>query len=163
MKHFMRFSEFLKESNQKKLLQKRLLLEGGADGHMHHIWETDGITFSELREIFKELFTGQLSISEKCLSPDTIVILENSGPKTIQEVVENKIDDKVLAFNEQTNETEFVNIEDYVKNAETEDWLEITLENGKTLVCTPNHRIYVNGIDKKAEELKYGDELIVNE
>lgn len=159
-----KFLEFIKEQNSlKALAKKKLLLEGGADGHMHHIWETDGITFSELREIFKELFTGQLSITEKCLAPETKVVMEKSGECEIQNVVNNKLNERVLAYNEEKNEAEFVKIEDFVQNSQTDDWLEIELENGQKIICTPNHRIFQNGQDIQAKDLHIGDDLIINE
>lgn len=56
------FLEFLRQRNTSK---KQLICEGGADGHLHHIWETDKITFSDLKDIFTKLFTDQIMISEK--------------------------------------------------------------------------------------------------
>lgn len=51
--------ELLKES------YKKLLVEGGASGHMTHIFEDGEMTFGELKEIFRELFSGEIEISEK--------------------------------------------------------------------------------------------------
>lgn len=51
--------ELLKES------YKKLLVEGGASGHMTHLFEDGEMTFGELKEIFKELFSGEISIQEK--------------------------------------------------------------------------------------------------
>ena len=42
-----------------------LLCEGGNDGHMNHLFDQGQLTFSEIRDIFKKLFTGKLGISEK--------------------------------------------------------------------------------------------------
>lgn len=54
------FLEYLKESNK-----QRLLNEGGASGHMAHLFEDGEMTFGELKEIFRELFSGEISIQEK--------------------------------------------------------------------------------------------------
>lgn len=51
--------ELLKES------YKKLLTEGGASGHMTHLFEDGKMTFGELKEIFRELFSGEISIQEK--------------------------------------------------------------------------------------------------
>ena len=54
------FLEYLKEPNK-----QRLLNEGGASGHMAHLFEDGEMTFGELKEIFRELFSGEISIQEK--------------------------------------------------------------------------------------------------
>lgn len=47
-------------------LRKRLiLLEGGADGHMSHLWEIANITFGDLRDIFTDLFKNNIKLTEK--------------------------------------------------------------------------------------------------
>ena len=86
--------ELLKES------YKKLLTEGGASGHMTHLFEDGKMTFGELKEIFRELFSGEIEVSEKCLSPDTLIQLKNNGIKKISEVVDNKIDDEILSYDE---------------------------------------------------------------
>ena len=43
----------------------QLLVEGGAQGHLAHIFEDGKLTFAEMRDIFKKLFTGKLEVSEK--------------------------------------------------------------------------------------------------
>lgn len=148
--------ELLKESC------KKLLLEGGASGHMTHLFEDGTMTFGELKDIFKKLFSGDIRIEEKCLSPDTIVVLKNGGSKTISEVVDNKINDEILSYNEETNSPEFKTIVGYSKNDTTDEWLVITLEDGSKITCTPNHRIFLpnKNIDVKAETLVIGDSLL---
>lgn len=42
-----------------------LVCEGGASGHMTHLFEDPDLTFSELKSIFTSLFTGKISIEEK--------------------------------------------------------------------------------------------------
>ena len=44
---------------------KRIVCEGGASGHMTHLFEDGEMTFGELKEIFKELFSGEIEVSEK--------------------------------------------------------------------------------------------------
>lgn len=149
----------------KAILKESLIREGGASGHMTHLFEDGSLTFGDLKQILKSLFSGKLRIEEKCLAPDSIVYLKNNGKKTIEEVVNNRIEDEILSYNESTGLPEFKKIIDYSKNGIDDKWLEIKLSDGKSLVCTPNHRIFLpeKGIDIKAEELKIGDSLIVNE
>lgn len=42
-----------------------VLCEGGNDGHLAHLFERGDLTFGEIRDIFKKLFTGKLSVTEK--------------------------------------------------------------------------------------------------
>ena len=67
-----------------------LIVEGGASGHMQHIFEDPDLTFKELKDIFTKLFTGKIGIEEKCLSPDSKILTEHNGEKTIAEIVDNK-------------------------------------------------------------------------
>lgn len=60
-----------------------LVLAGGASGHMSHLFEDPDLTFKQLKDIFTKLFKGKIGITEKCLSPDTIVVLQHNGKKTI--------------------------------------------------------------------------------
>lgn len=54
--------------NLNKILKEsfeQILLEGGNDGHLAHLYERGDLTFAEIRDIFKKLFTGKLGITEK--------------------------------------------------------------------------------------------------
>ena len=159
------FKMKLKFNRLLSLIKESLIKEGGASGHMTHLFEDGTLTFGDVKQIFKDLFSGKIYVEEKCLAPNSKVILKNNGEKTIEEVVNNKIDDEILSYNEYLDIPEFRKIIDYSKNGVDDQWLKITLSNGKTLICTPNHRIFLleKNIDVKAEELKIGDDLIVND
>lgn len=43
----------------------QFLTEGGASGHMAHLFEDGNLSFGELRTVFSELFKGEVMISEK--------------------------------------------------------------------------------------------------
>ena len=45
--------------------KKKFLTEGGASGHMLHLWDDGNTTFAELKEIFRELFSGEIKVEEK--------------------------------------------------------------------------------------------------
>ena len=98
-------------------------------------------------------------VFEKFLSPDSIVILEKSGEITIKEVVDKKLDEKILSFDENNNEIVYADILNRIKNEETNEWLEIELESGEKITVTPNHRIFTTNGDIKAENLKIGDNI----
>lgn len=42
-----------------------IICEGGASGHMSHLFEDPDLTFKDLKDIFTKLFKGKLAISEK--------------------------------------------------------------------------------------------------
>lgn len=46
-------------------LISNLVCEGGASGHMTHLFEDPDLSFAELRDIFTKLFTGKIKIEEK--------------------------------------------------------------------------------------------------
>lgn len=44
---------------------EQIILEGGASGHMRHIFEDPDLTFKQLKDIFTKLFKGKIGIVEK--------------------------------------------------------------------------------------------------
>lgn len=42
-----------------------IICEGGASGHMSHLFEDPDLTFKDLKDIFTKLFKGKLAVSEK--------------------------------------------------------------------------------------------------
>jgi len=127
---------------------RNLVLEGGAYGHMHHPFDTEiNLTFGDLKNIVKNALVGELGITrEKCISGDTVIHTEKNGDMTIAEFVDNNVNDKVLSFNEETGQNEYMDVMASFNNDITDEWLEIELEDGKTIQVTPNHRMYVEGI-----------------
>ena len=139
------------------------LVEGGAAGHMTHVFEDYGLTFGELKEMLQEVFSGEIEFTEKCLAPDTLVLLEKNGLTKISDVVDNRIEDNVLSYDSISEKVSFKSILAYVKNDNTDDWLRITLSNRRSIVCTPNHRIYCPDTKTmiKAGAIKIGTPLLI--
>ena len=48
-----------------KQIYESLICEGGASGHMSHIFEDPDLKFSDLKKIFTGLFKGKLAVEEK--------------------------------------------------------------------------------------------------
>lgn len=136
--------------------------EGGAFGHLEHIYDDYKLSFAQLKELVNLTLSGKLENAvEKCVHEDTEIILEKHGRMKIKNVVDNMIIDKVLSYDHTTNEIKFNDILDYASNGEECEWLEIATENNKVLV-TANHRVFVDGIgDIKAEDLTE-DMIIIN-
>lgn len=52
--------------NVLELVKENMLLnEGGAQGHMEHLFSDPDLTFREIKDIFTKLFTGNIEITEK--------------------------------------------------------------------------------------------------
>lgn len=80
-------------------------------------------------------YMGYWSAYVKCLSPETIVET-NEGYKNLDEV---RIGDYVLAPSDSDNSDELVEVVDKFDNG-IQDLYEITLESGRTIECTIEHK-----------------------
>jgi len=153
------YTEFLNEDRG----SLSILNEGGAYGHLSHPFEDFSLTMSDIQDMIEATVTGAFGpenfTQEKCVSGDTILYLQNLGPISIKELVEKKYEDSVLT---QTIDGTvcYMPIVDWVDNGETEEWLVIETEDGKIIKVTPNHRIFANGVELKADELNVGDLLV---
>jgi hypothetical protein len=136
------------QNSTNPLDNRTLLLCGGAYGHMNHPFDIDiNLTFGQLKDIVKKALNGELELTrEKCIAGDTVIHTEKNGDMTIAEFVDNNVVDKVLSFNEETGQNEYMDVMASFNNDTTDEWLEIELEDGKTIQVTPNHRMYVEGI-----------------
>ena len=106
-----------------------------------------GLTFGDLKNIITKALKGDLKLTtEKCIAGDSIIETKNNGNIPISEFVDNKLTDSVLSFNEVTGNNEFMDVMASFNNDDTDEWLEIELEDGKTIQVTPNHRMYVEGM-----------------
>lgn len=158
MKHIKLFEQWLADQSQP------LVLEGGASGHMSHPFDDRDLTFGDFKKIIDAGLRGELNFeedpTEKCLSGDSMLTLRNRGKISIKEVVDNKYQDDILSIDEIGNLV-WLPIIDWFNNGFADEWLLIELEDGRTLTVTPNHRIFTDSGDIKAEYLNVGDELII--
>lgn len=151
-----KLNEFLAE-NINLTLNYTHINEGGAFGHLEHIYDDYTLTFGQLKELVNLALSNKLENSvEKCVHEDMEVILEKHGRVKIKEVVENMIIDKILSYDHTTDEIKFNDILDCANNGEETEWIEIATEHNKVLV-TANHRVFVEGIgDVRAGDLTEG-------
>jgi intein/homing endonuclease len=85
-----------------------------------------------------------------CFSGNTLVKMED-GYKKISEIVTG---DKVWTFNEETEEKVLNVVNELFEYTEHADQLlELTFENGETVVCTDNHEFWIDGQWIKAKDL----------
>jgi DNA ligase-1 len=85
----------------------------------------------------------------------TTNVLTIDGPKTIEEIVENKLKTSVMSFNEETGIFEYKPIVNWFNNGKLNyhEWLEIVPKNGKHIKCTKNHKFLTNFGWKEANDL----------
>lgn len=91
-----------------------------------------------------------------CFIPGTKVKLKN----TEKEIELLNINDLVWSFNVQENKLELKPIKKLYKHNVNEKIYKFTLENGKTISCTGNHKIYTKNGIKMAKNITIEDELI---
>lgn len=117
-------------------------------------------TFQALMEKITEApyrfgFTGTIKGS-KCLVGSTAVHT-TEGVKALRDVREG---DKVLSYNEDDGELEFATVLQQINNAKPEKLLKVTTEDGKSITCTPDHRILTERGYVEAAQLSENDVII---
>jgi ATP-dependent protease HslVU (ClpYQ) ATPase subunit len=94
---------------------------------------------------------------DECLHEDTLVsVLRNSSEELIPIKDVDPVLDLVKSFNVETNQIEWKPFELFDKGVQ--ETIEIEFENGEVVICTPDHKWYVeddtgNSIVVKASEL----------
>lgn len=85
----------------------------------------------------------------------TVTLKTSEGPKTIEEIVENRLELSVLSLNEDSNTLEYKPVTDWFNNGKLryQDWLEVVPEFGRPIKCTPDHKFLTTVGYKKAEDL----------
>jgi len=99
---------------------------------------------------------------ERCIREDTL-INTNNGSKSIKQVIDDGCKDLILSKNLKENKIEYKKIISYLVEEQNKDWYEIELENGYKLICTGDHKIYINNNYINADKIKIGDECDIIE
>lgn len=108
-----------------------------------------------------------IQISSKihgCVAANTI-INTNEGKKTIKEIVDNKINVLIEAFDINTQQKVFVPIDDYYLKENDGDWYEIELENGQKIEITGNNPVWLPELNcyRRVDELLEGDIILFSD
>lgn len=123
----------------------------------------------QLRLNVQRIKEGDLCIvSEKthgCISAETIIDTLEHGSLPIKQIVDNKLDVRVKAFNLQTQEVTYEPISNWYLLPNHGDWLEVELEDGTKLEVTTNNSIWLPEfkVYRRADELKTGDSILFDE
>lgn len=88
-----------------------------------------------------------LDEAHKCLVGGTLIETDQ-GNKTIQEIVDNKLECKIKSFNTLNNTIEYKDIDSYYRSDEKEDLIELVIVDEESiehkLVCTQDHPIFTS-------------------
>lgn len=99
-----------------------------------------------------------------CVDANTI-INTNLGKKTIKEIVDNKLDVLIEAFDIETQQKVFVPIDNYYLKENDGDWYEIELENGQKIEITGNNPVWLPELNcyRRVDELIEGDIVLFSD
>lgn len=104
-----------------------------------------------------------------CLHQNSIIEFEDGRKLTIKNIVDNKIKGNIKSYNTETKNIEYKPINDWMFNLEdinkdNNEWFEIILENGKKIILTGNHRIWLPKLKcwRRTDELNGDEELLIN-
>jgi deoxycytidylate deaminase len=101
------------------------------------------------------------TMHERCISGDTVIKLLNGEYKTIAELTEIGTDFWVYGIDLKTESIVPVLAKNPRITKYVDDMIEVTLDNNKTVKCTPDHKFLLrNGEYKEAQNLQNGDSLM---
>jgi len=109
-----------------------------------------------------------LDISVKrhgCVERNTMVDTKEFGKKTIGEIVDNKIECHIKAYDTDTDTLVFVPIDNFYTIPNDGEWFEIELENGKKITITGNNPVWLPelGVYRRVDELNGDEKLLISE
>ena len=107
---------------------------------------TDNDTFQAMEALIHNLNTMQ----SRCLPGNENVVVKDNGFKNICDITTN---DYVLSHNDETDVFEFKKVLRVLDNG-VRDLIEIKLENGQRLRCTPDHKLYTSNGYQEAKDAK---------
>lgn len=127
----------------------------------------DHLLIEEITGLERNSSTGKVDHSPNsinCLSGDTLVSLVDGRELSIENIVSEFNTGKenfVYTVNEQSGKIEAKKILNAFCSGHVDRLIKITLDNGETILCTPEHRIMLrNGVYCEAKDLLVDDSLM---
>jgi len=83
------------------LFERDLLCEGGAGGHIQHLFQDGKLTFAEMRDIFNKVFQGEVVMTEKIDGQNIAITFRDGqfGVARNQQTIKEPMDiDKLNAY-----------------------------------------------------------------
>jgi hypothetical protein len=144
-----------------------LRLEEGIDlTDFLNVKKYEKIIPASLAGMVRGMFPGNIKKTdqERCLSANTMITTSN-GLLDIKTICESKEEFEVLSYNHDNNIFEYKKVIDKsIMRKITTGWYRLTFENGEELICTGNHKIFINDFScyRETKFLKIGDDVIIS-
>ena len=111
----------------------------------------DKINFAPSQGIYK------VYVIDECFRYSDLVTLGDGSKMPIGKIVKEKLDVKVLSFNENTRQIEPKPIVRWMQKRPSMPMVQIRFDNNRVLICTINHKFYTPSGIKPASALKTND------
>jgi len=104
-------------------------------------------------------FLPKCIVADECFTYDTLIDTDN-GKLKIGDIVENKLNVKILSYNHKLKKIERKSISRYLCNG-YKDIVRVKFNNGDTIECTSDHKFYslTENKYKPIKEFTYGEKL----
>lgn len=132
-----------------------------------HFYDMKPVEFIAWAKNLKSEFNGilkNIKVTSKldglgCLGYDTIVETLEDGKIKLGDIVSKKLHSHIKSYDELSDEIIFKRITGFSEMDESDNWIELELENGFKIEMTENHRIFLPelGCWRRADELREGD------
>ena len=116
-----------------------------------------------------DIFEGkEVVVTEKldgeCLSENTLIDTDK-GKISIRDICKDISNYQVISFNQSSCSVELKPIVDFFIKENNDDWYELELESGDTIIATGNHKVYIPslGCYRAVQELNGDEEFLVLE
>lgn len=133
------------------------------EGQFQYHYDTERLDATNIKGLLSPEDTVTITVKvHGCVDKETIVETEEFGKLTIGEVVKNKLQCKIKAFNTKTKEIVYTPIYDWYFIEKDGDWYEIELEDGRKIKITGNNPVWLPHLNcyRKVSDLN-GDEILL--
>lgn len=99
-----------------------------------------------------------------CVERSTLVDTLEYGKKTIGEIVDNKVECHIKAYDTETNSIVYVPIDNYYYVPNDGEWYEIELEDGRKVTITGNNPVWlpVENLYRRVDELQGNEYVLID-
>jgi len=134
-----------------------------SDDRINHEWEQDILRITNNLQNLDNLIHTEKMDGENCLDENVQLLTEFLGYKTIRWICENKYGGRVLTYDTHTETEEFEKIINWQILENNDDWYELELDDGKTILLTGIHLVWLQDLKcyRKVVDLKPGDNFLL--
>jgi recombination protein RecA len=114
------------------------------------------------------IFTNQLrekiGVMFGCLPRQTRILLADGSTEPIGKIVNQRLPVEVMSMDPETGKIAPRRVVDYYRNGLTDEWVQFELAGGKgrhQFKCTANHVIFTPQGERRAGDIREGDEMLI--